>query len=108
MPMFLIKGTYNAEGLKGLRRRKRRPAERRRSPPPVRLAGVNSLHSITRLGRTTCSRFADLPSHVQAASLATAIGSTGMFSNVQTVALLTVPEMDAALGDSMAYRPPGG
>ena len=56
------------------------------------------------LGEDDVFAIADLPSHVQAAS---AIGSTGMFSNVQTVALLTVPEMDAALGDSMAYRPPG-
>jgi hypothetical protein len=27
-----------------------------------------------------------------------------MFSDMQTVALLTVPEMDQALGDNTAYR----
>jgi len=48
-----------------------------------------------------------LPSHVQVASLCVAVGASGM-ANTRSVPLLTVAEMDKALGEGMKYRPPGG
>jgi hypothetical protein len=40
-------------------------------------------------------------------SLCISVGASGMAST-RTVPLLTVAEMDKALGESVSYRPPGG
>jgi uncharacterized protein with GYD domain len=49
----------------------------------------------------------DVPSHLQAAAFRVVVGATGM-ANTRTVPLLTVAEMDKALGEDTKYRPPGG
>jgi uncharacterized protein with GYD domain len=59
------------------------------------------------LGDDDALAVVDLPSHTQAAALGVAIGSTGMI-DAQTVALLTVAEMDKALSENVNYPPPGG
>ena len=49
----------------------------------------------------------DLLGHVQVASLCVAVGASGMFAT-RSVPLLTIAEMDQALGKDSKYRPPGG
>jgi uncharacterized protein with GYD domain len=51
---------------------------------------------------------ADLPDNTSAAALAAAVSSSGQFSAYETVVLVTIEEMDAALSKAVAYRPPGG
>jgi uncharacterized protein with GYD domain len=107
MATFLIKGTYTADGLNGLQKDKASGREKAFAAA-CEARGGQIVALYYALGQDDVLAFADLPGHVQAASLAASIGATGMFSSVQTVALLTVSEMDQALGDNTAYRPPGG
>ena len=106
MPKFLIKASYNAEGLKGLQKEKASGREK------AVVAGCEAhggkLDAIYyALGDDDVFVIVDFPSTVHVASLATAVAAAGAYSHVRTVALLTVAEMDKALGDSKGYRAPG-
>ncbi len=59
------------------------------------------------LGEDNVFAIVDLPSEVQAASLGAAASASGLVET-RTVSLLTVAEMDKALGEDVRYRPPGG
>ena len=48
----------------------------------------------------------DLPDNVAAASLVTAVGTSGLV-RVRTTPLLTVEEMDKALAKKVGYKAPG-
>ena len=51
---------------------------------------------------------ADLPDNTAAIALAATVGATGTLSDYETVVLLTPQEIDAAVRQSVDYRPPGG
>jgi uncharacterized protein with GYD domain len=106
MPKFLIKGTYNADGLKGLRKDKASGREKALVAACGAYGGKLDILYYA-LGDDDVFGIVDLSSHVHAASLAIAIAASGMFTSVKTVALLTVAEMDQALGEDTKYRPPG-
>jgi uncharacterized protein with GYD domain len=106
MPKFMIKATYTAEGLKGLRKDK--ASGRERAIAAACEAAGGKLDAVYfALGDDDIFSIVDLPSHVHMASLAAAAGASGMFKT-RTLSLLTVEEMDRALGEDVSFRPPGG
>jgi len=106
MPKFLIKGSYTAEGLKGLKKDKASGREKAIAAACKGLGGkVDAVYYA--LGDDDVFVVVDMPSHVQVSSLCVAVGASGMVST-RTVPLLTVAEMDKALGEGAKYRPPGG
>ncbi len=107
MPIFLFNVSYTAEGLEGLQKEKA-SGRQKAFTAACESRGGKFVALYYALGEDDVYAIADLPSHVHAASLAAAVGATGMYRGVKTVALLTVPEMDQALGDDTKYRPPGG
>jgi uncharacterized protein with GYD domain len=107
MPKFLVKATYTAEGLRGLQKDK---ASGREKAVAVACAAVGGKldASYYALGDDDAFFVVDVPSHLQAAAFRVVVGwATGM-ANTRTVPLLTVAEMDKALGEDTKYRPPGG
>ena len=106
MPKFLIKGSYTAEGLKGLKKDKASGREKAITAACKALGGkVDAVYYA--LGDDDVFVVVDMPSHVQVSSLCVAVGASGMVST-RTVPLLTVAEMDKALGEDVTYRKPGG
>jgi len=106
MPKFLIKGSYTAAGLKGLQKDKASGREKSIAAACKALGGkLDAVYYA--LGDDDVFVVVDLPSHVHAASLCVAVGASGMVST-RTVPLLTVAEMDKALGEGTKYRAPGG
>jgi uncharacterized protein with GYD domain len=106
MPKFLIKANYTAEGMKGLQKDK--ASGREKSIATACAAGGGKLDAIYyALGDDDVFVIVDLPSQLHVASLCVAVGASGM-ANTRTVPLLTVAEMDEALGAVSHYRPPGG
>jgi uncharacterized protein with GYD domain len=106
MPKFMIKASYTSEGMKGLQKDK--ASGREKAIATACKAAGGKLDAIYyALGDHDAFVVVDLPSHVQVASLCIAVGASGM-ANTSTVPLLTVAEMDKALGQDTKYRPPGG
>lgn len=106
MPKFLVKGSYTAEGMKGLQKDKASGREKAITAACKALGG--KMDGIWyALGDADVFVVVDLPDHVAMVSLAVAVGATGLVST-RTVPLLTVAEMDKALGGGTKYRPPGG
>ena len=106
MPKFLIKGSYTAQGLKGLQKDKASGREKSIAAACKALGGkLDALYYA--LGDDDVFAVVDVPSHVHMSSLCVAVGASGMVST-RTVPLLTVAEMDKALGEGTKYRPPGG
>ena len=106
MPKFLIKGNYTAAGLKGLQKDKASGREKSIAAACKALGGkLDALYYA--LGDDDVFAVVDVPSHVHMSSLCVAVGASGMVST-RTVPLLTVAEMDKALGEGTKYRPPGG
>ena len=105
MPKFLIMASYTAEGIKGLQKDKASGREKAVAAACKALGGkLDSFHYA--LGDTDLFGVVDLPSAVQVASLCVAVGASGMV-RTRTVPLLTVAEMDKALGEDSKYHPPG-
>jgi uncharacterized protein with GYD domain len=105
MPKFLLKGSYTAEGMRGLKKDKASGRETAVTATVKALGGkVEGIWYA--LGDDDAYLVIDLPSHVHAAALATNISATGMI-NTSTTALLTVAEMDQALSEKVTYRAPG-
>jgi uncharacterized protein with GYD domain len=95
MPKYLLQASYTAAGCKALADdsasgRKAAIARAAKSP----------------LGKTDVFFIMDLPDNGAAARFALTVGSTGL-ATVTTTPLLTVEEVDKALGRKVAYRPPG-
>jgi uncharacterized protein with GYD domain len=106
MPKFLVKATYTAEGLKGLQKDKASGREKAVAAACAAVGGKLDA-SYYALGDDDAFFVVDVPSHLQVAAFRVAVGATGM-ANTRTVPLLTVAEMDQALGAGLSYQPPGG
>jgi uncharacterized protein with GYD domain len=106
MPKFMIKAIYTPDGIKGLKKDTASGAlEIRRSRLRAMGGKLDALYYA--LGDDNVFAIIDLPSHVHAASLGAAASASGLVET-RTVSLLTVAEMDKALGEDVKYRPPGG
>jgi uncharacterized protein with GYD domain len=106
MAKYLISASYTAEGLKGLQKDK---ASGRRRAIDAATESVG--------GKVECAYFAlggddvyiivDMPDSATAAALGVAVSATGMV-RTKTTALISVEELDRALGKEVKYRRPGG
>jgi uncharacterized protein with GYD domain len=105
MPKFLIKASYTAEGMKGLKKDKASGREKAVAAALKSLGG--KLDGIWyALGDVDVYALIDVPSHVHAAALSTTVGASGLVTG-STTALLTVAEMDQALSETVTFRAPG-
>ena len=107
MPKYLLKVSYNSEGLKGVLSG---GGSARVSAVEKMLSGLGgSLESFYfAFGGADVYCIAEVPSHVEAAALAATISSSGAIASYETVVLLTPAEIDRASHVSVDYTPPGG
>jgi len=106
MPKFLIKGSYTAEGLKGVQKDKGTGRQKDVAYVCETLGGKLDVIYFA-LGDDDVFAVVDMPGAPQVAALCLAIGASGM-CKTSTVPLLTVAEMDSLLVQTVSYRPPGG
>ena len=106
MPKYLISASYNAEGLRGLRKD---GASGRRTAvvAAIEAMGGKCEAIYYALGEHDIYLIVELPGQVAAAALAVTVGATGLISKYTTTTLLTVEETDQALRQSVPYRGPG-
>jgi uncharacterized protein with GYD domain len=106
MPTYMFKGSYSREGLEGVR--KDGGSARVKAAETLASSVGGTLKELYfAFGGVDFYAIADLPDNVSAAALATTIGASGAMSHLETVVLLTPAEVDAAVGTSATYRPPG-
>ncbi len=105
MPKFLIEASYTAEGMRGLTKDK---ASGRRSAAEKAVASVGGkLESFYFVfGERDALIVCDLPDNISAASLSFAVAASGLIKP-KTTPLLTIEEVDKALGKSVTFRGPG-
>ena len=105
MPKYMLQASYTAEGVKGL---KKDTASGRRAAVKAGIKAVGGkLESMYYcFGKYDVVVIMDLPDNTAAASLAAAVGASGLVQT-RTTPLLTVEEMDKALAKKAAYRAPG-
>jgi uncharacterized protein with GYD domain len=105
MPKCLLQASYTAAGCKALADDSASGRKAAIARAAKSLGGkLESLYYA--LGKTDVFFIMDLPDNGAAARFALTVGSTGL-ATVTTTPLLTVEEVDKALGRKVAYRPPG-
>lgn len=105
MPKYLFEANYTPDGVRGL---KEAGAASRVAALRDMCSGLGgSLDSFHfAFGSVDAYVVCDLPDDESAAAAAFTVGASAA-TQVRTVKLLTVEEADAAIGRSVAYRPPG-
>ena len=95
MPKYMLQASYTADGVKGLIKD---TASGRRAAVKASLKAVGGkLESMYYcFGKDDAVIIMDLPDNVAAASLAAAVGASGLV-RIRTTPLLTIEEMDKAL-----------
>jgi len=105
MPMYLWRGSYTADGAKGLMKdggTKRRTAVQQM----VERAG-GKLHAFYfAIGDADVYGIAEFPDAASAVAVSLAVNGSGAV-NLQSTLLLSPEEFDAATKKSVGYRPPG-
>lgn len=105
MAKYLVQACYSVEGLKGLQKEK--ATSRKAAVAKACEAAGGKLESFYyAFGEDDAVAVFDMPDNVAAAALAVAVSASGLV-RIRTTPLLTIEEMDKALGASTAYRPPG-
>lgn len=105
MPKFLFQASYTTEGLKGLRAAGGSARREAIAQMAEGLGGrLESFHFA--FGNRDTYVICELPDNEAAAAVALTANASGA-ANVETVVLLTPEEVDAAVGRSVDYRPPG-
>ena len=106
MAKYLLKVSYTAEGIKGLMKV---GGTSRVASVQAALAGIGgTLESLYfAFGDSDVYAVADLPDHASAMAMAAALASSGAISKCETVVLLSLAEVDAAMNKAVDYRPPG-
>ena len=104
MAKFLFRGRYTNEGLKGLQQE---GGTRRRESVVNLFASLGGrLEAMYfALGEDDVIVIAELPDNAAAAAGAIAVGAAGMIG-IETVALLSPEEIDAAVKHKINFRPP--
>jgi len=103
---FMIKASYSTTGIKGMTSG---GGTARVDAVCKMLAGLGgSLESFYfAFGDTDVYAIADVPSNVEAAALAAAVGASGAMDSYETIVLLTPEEIDRSTKVSVDYAPPG-
>ena len=105
MPKYMFHASYTPEGLKGLHKDK---ASGRKAAVTAALEPLGGKLEAMYFcfGHEDVIAIVDLPDNVIASALSLAMSSTGVV-RTRTTPLLTVEEVDKALGKSIAFRAPG-
>jgi uncharacterized protein with GYD domain len=105
MPKYLCLASYTAEGLKGLAKDK---ASGRRAAVNKAAGGLGGKVEAFyyAFGEHDVVLIIDMPDNASSTAFSVAASASGLV-RVQTIPLLTVEEVDKALGKSVGYRPPG-
>jgi len=105
MPKYLISANYTAEGMDGVRASGAKSRVDAVSTMLEAMGGrLDSFHFA--FGDTDVFAIAEVPDDEAAAAVAIAINSSGSVS-IRTTKLLTVEQVDDALGRSVSYQKPG-
>ena len=105
MPKYLFEAKYTPEGVKGLKDAGASSRAKAVNDMATGLGG--SLESFFfAFGDVDAYVVVDLPDDQAAAAAAFTVGASGA-TQVKTIKLLTLDEADAAIKQSVDYRPPG-
>ena len=106
MAKFLIKASYNVDGIKGVMKE---GGTRRVAAVQRALSGLGgSVESFYfAFGGDDVYVIVEAPDNGAAAAMAAAVGASGAMSSYETVVLLTPAEIDAAMNLAVDYQPPG-
>src|SRR5262245_19949721 len=105
MPKYLVEGSYTDEGLKGLIKDKASGRAAAIQKATQSIGGkLNEIYYT--FGDNDVILVLDLPDNTAAASFAITAASTGLV-RVKTTPLLTVEEVDNAVGKTVQYKAPG-
>ncbi len=106
MPKYLVKASYNADGVKGVLKG---GGTARANAVQKMLEGIGgkmeSFHFA--FGDDDAVVIVDLPDNISAAALSLAVSASGLAASKVTV-LLTPAELDEAAKRTVSYTPPGG
>ena len=106
MAKFLVQGSYTAEGLQGVQKDKGSGRRRAIKKAVTSLGGkLEAMYFC--FGDYDVLLIVDMPDNVSAAAVSLAASAAGT-ARIKTTPLLTVDEMDEALGKTVEYRRPGG
>ena len=105
MPKFMVRGSYSADGLKGLVR-EGGTARRDAINAAVKSAGGTLETFHYGFGEGDLYAIIDVPDQETMTAIALAIGASGALAP-HTTALLTPEQVDAAVKKDVKYRPPG-
>jgi uncharacterized protein with GYD domain len=105
MPKYLVEGSYTDEGLKGLIKDKATGRAAAIQKAAQSLGGKLDDIYYT-FGNSDVILILDLPDNATAAGFAINAASTGLV-RVKTTPLLTVEDVDNAVGKNVQYRAPG-
>lgn len=105
MALYLLRGSYTAEGTKGLLKD---GGSKRRAVVQKMVEQVGGkLHGVYyALGDDDVYVIADLPDQATAVAMSLVVNASGAVQ-LKTTVLLTPEEMDAAAKKSISYQPPG-
>ena len=105
MPKYLIQASYTSEGLKGLQKDKA-TGRRAAVSSAIQALGGKLDAMYFAFGEDDVVVVIDMPDNTSAAALSLAVSSSGMV-RTRTTPLMTLEEVDKALGMSTSYRAPG-
>ena len=105
MKKYLVKGTYSAEGTKGLMQE---GGTGRKAAIEKMLAGMNGkVESFYyAFGEYDVYLVVELPDDISAAAIGLRVNAAGLV-RISMTALITPEDIDAASGKSVSYRGPG-
>jgi uncharacterized protein with GYD domain len=106
MAKFLIKASYNTEGIRGVLKG---GGTARVTAVEKALAGLGgSVESFYfGFGGADVYVVVEVPGNVEAAAMAATVGASGAMASYETVVLLSPEEIDQAAKAAIDYSPPG-
>ena len=105
MAKYLITASYSAEGMKGLQKEKASGRRDAVSQACESVGGRLEAYYFA-FGEDDVVSIVDVPDNTAASALSLAVSATGT-ARTRTTALLTVEEVDKALGTKIRYRGAG-
>jgi uncharacterized protein with GYD domain len=105
MAKFLFEASYTAEGLRGLTKDKASGRQKAVTQAITGMGGKLEAFYYA-FGDADVILIVDFPDNTAAAAMSLAVAASGLVS-VKTTALMTVDEVDQAIGKQVGYRAPG-
>jgi len=105
MAKYMLRVNYTLDGIRGVAA-KGGSARKSAAAAAVKSVGGKMESFYFAFGGTDVYVIADFPDNTAAASVALAVAAGGGVT-CETVVLLTPEEIDAAVGQSVKYKPPG-